>query len=154
MVVSARTTEEDKHRVLDAGVNEFISKPFDSVLLQKKIVNLLSDRNKSKSLWSDLKTDKNLESSLEQNILKKLNQIILKKINDSNLTIEVIVDELIASRRKTIRLIKNLTGQTPLAYIKTIRMDYVNALIKSGKVKNASEAASAIGMSNATQYTS
>ena len=33
MVVSARTTEEDKHRLLDAGVNEFIAKPFDPIAL-------------------------------------------------------------------------------------------------------------------------
>lgn len=152
MVVSARTTEEDKHRVLDAGVNEFISKPFDPVMLQKRIRNLLADKAKGKNAWDTIITDKDLQSNLEGNILKKLNQIILDNISDSNLTIQVIADELSASRSKAIRLVKELTAQTPLEYIKTIRMDFVQQAIKSEKVKNASEAASAIGMSNSTQF--
>jgi len=152
MVVSARTTEEDKHRVLDAGVNEFISKPFDPIILQKRIRNLLEDKSKTRNAWEVIISDKDLQSNLEDNILKKLNQIILDRISDSNLTIEVIGDELSASRSKAIRLIKELTGHTPLEYIKTIRMDFVHQAIKTGKVKNASEAASSIGMSNATQF--
>ncbi len=152
MVVSARTTEEDKHRVLDFGVNEFISKPFDPVLLQKRIRNLLKDKSKANNAWEVIISDTNFQSNLEDNILKKLNQIILDKISDSNLTIEVIADELSASRSKTIRLIKELTSKTPLEYIKTIRMDFVHQAIKARKIKNASEAASSIGMSNSTQF--
>ncbi len=152
MVVSARTTEEDKHRVLDAGVNEFISKPFDPVMLQKRIKNLLADKSKLGNTWETIIADKSLQSNLEGNILKKLNQIIVDSISDSNLTIEVIANELSASRSKTIRLIKDLTHQTPLEYIKTIRMDYIQQAIRAEKVKNATEAASAIGMSNATQF--
>ena len=152
MVVSARTTEDDKHRVLDAGVNEFISKPFDPAMLLKRIRNLLADKSKARKAWEAIISDKDLQSNLEGNILKKLNQIILEHISDSNLNIEMIADELSASRSKAIRLIKELTGKTPLEYIKTIRMDFVNQAIKTKKVKNASEAASSVGMSNATQF--
>jgi signal transduction histidine kinase/DNA-binding response OmpR family regulator/Tfp pilus assembly protein PilF len=152
MVVSARTTEEDKHRVLDAGVNEFISKPFDPLMLQKRIRNLLTDQTKHRNTWEAIIADENLQSNLEGNILKKLNQIILDRISDANLNIDVIADELSASRSKTNRLIKELTGKTPLEYVKTIRMDFVHQAIKSRKVKNASEAASSVGMSNATQF--
>lgn len=152
MVVSARTTEEDKHRVLDAGVNEFISKPFDPVMLQKRIRNLLADNVKGKNTWKTIIEDKDLQSNLEGNILKKLNQVILDHISDSDFSTQSIADELSASRSKAIRLIKELTGQTPLEYIKTIRMDFVQKAVKSGKIKNASEAAVCIGMSNPTQF--
>lgn len=103
-------------------------------------------------IWDRVGSDKDLLSNDNQDLLSKLNQFILDHIDDSNLTIEMIAYELNASRSKAINLIKNLTGETPLVYIKSIRMEYVAHLIKSQKLKNASEAAKAIGMKNATQF--
>ena len=153
MVVSARTTEDDKHRVLDAGVNEFLSKPFDPLELQKRIQNLLSESKKRSNFWDQVAGNQETQSNLEQNIIKKLNQIIIDHISDPALNTDMIADELSASRSKAVRLIKSLTSQTPLGYIKEIRMNYVNDLIKSKKIRNATEAANAIGMKNVTYFT-
>lgn len=103
-------------------------------------------------IWDQVGSDKDLLSNENQKLFKKLNDIIIDHIDDSNLTIEMIAYELNASRSKAINLIKNLTGETPLVYIKGIRMDYVRRLIETEKVKNSSEAAKAIGMVNATQF--
>ena len=103
-------------------------------------------------IWNHVVADKDLLSNEKQKRLEKLNSLILDHIDDSNLTIEMIAYELNASRSKAISLIKELTGETPLAYVKSIRMEYIAHLIKSNKVKNASEAAKAIGMSNSTQF--
>ena len=153
MVVSARTTEDDKHRVLDAGVNEFLSKPFDPHELQKRIHNLLTDSKKRINTWDQVVGDQETHSNVEQKIIKKLNQIILAQIANPALSTDMIAEELSASRSKAVRLIKSLTGQTPLGYIKETRMNYVDELIKSGKVKNATEASNAIGMKNVTYFT-
>lgn len=152
MVVSARTTEDDKHRVLDAGVNEFLSKPFDPQELQKRIHNLLRESKKRVNDWSKFTQDQQTQENLENNVVKKLNQIILKHIADQNLSTDLVANELSASRSKAVRLIKNLTGQTPLGYIKEIRMSYVDELIKAGKIRNATEAANAIAMKNVTYF--
>jgi len=152
MVVSGRTTEEDKLKILDQGVNNFMSKPFNPIELKKRIYNLLNASEDQHNSWDHIIGDKDLLSNIEHNILKKLNQIIIDHIDSSSLTIELLADQLSASRSKTIKMIKSLTGQTPLAYIKSIRMDYVSNLINKKKVKNTSEAAYAIGMKNATQF--
>ncbi|MFY0598962.1 MAG: helix-turn-helix transcriptional regulator [Cyclobacteriaceae bacterium] len=103
-------------------------------------------------IWNRVGANKKTISVNEQDQLEKLNQIIFEHIDQSNLTIERIAYELNASRSKAINIIKNLTGMTPLAYIKSIRMEYVAHLIKTSKVANNSEAAKAIGMANATQF--
>lgn len=154
IVISARTSEKDRLRILDHGVNNIIAKPFSTEELRKRITNLLQQKEDATNTWDQIVTGKDLISNVEQDILTKLNKIITERIDDPALTIEVIADELSASRSKAINLIKNLTGKTPLAYIKAIRMDYVSHLIKSEKVKNASEAASVIGMTNPTQFAS
>jgi len=153
MVISACATEEDKHRVLDVGVNEFISKPFDSVELKKRIQNVLRDKSRTKNKgWAELLNNKDTLTGMEQNILKKLNKVILNHISHPDLTIDLLADELNASRSKTIRMIKKLTGKTPLAYIRMIRMDFSHEMIKVGKVKNATEAARAIGLGTVTHF--
>lgn len=152
MVISARTSEEDRLKILDQGVNNFVSKPFNPHELKKRIHNMLNTHEDQVNSWNHIVSDKDLLSNVEQNILRKLNQIIIDHIDQPSLTIEFLANELSASRSKTIKMIKGLTGKTPLSYVKGIRMDYVAQLIKSKKIKNSSEAAHAIGMKNATQF--
>lgn len=152
MVVSARTTEEDRLKILDQGVNNFLSKPFNPKELKRRISNILMEKSNGVASWDQVVKDKNILSNIEQDTLTKLNQFIVDRIDDSTLTIDEIANELNASRSKSINLVKSLTGKTPLAYIKSIRMEYVAHLISTGKVKNTSEAAKSIGMGNATQF--
>ncbi|MCE7996780.1 MAG: response regulator [Roseivirga sp.] len=153
MVVSARTTEQDKMKVLDAGVNDFIAKPFDLDELTKKVENHIGALDTArKNIWQAVAENKNLKSNLEQNILKKINQLIIERIEDPQLKVEDIAEEICASQRKTFNLLKSLTGQSPGVYIKNIRLDYVHQLIVSGKLVNATEAARAIGMKNGTEF--
>lgn len=151
MVVSARTTEDDKYKVLDAGVNDFISKPFDPIELAKRIRNLLKNSDQVNK-WSEITEDQDTLSDLEQNILKKLNQVLIDNISNPDLNTDMIARELSASRSKAIRLIKNLTGKTPLEYIRETRLNYVDDLIKRRRVKNATEAVAAIGMKHVTHF--
>ncbi len=153
MVVSARTTEQDKMKVLDAGVNDFIAKPFDLDELTKKVENHIGALDTArKNTWQAVAENKDLKSNLEQNILKKINQLIIDRIEDPQLKVEDIAEEICASQRKTFNLLKSLTGQSPGVYIKNIRLDYVHQLILSGKLVNATEAARAIGMKNGTEF--
>ncbi len=149
MVVSARTTEEDKLRVLNSGVNDFMSKPFDPEKLIKRIENLVESKGNGSHPWANLLDERN---EVEKDIIEKINGLIIEKIDDSTLSVKDIADEICASERKTFRLIKDLTGHTPLEYMKWIRFDYAKDLLIGKKVKSASEAAKAIGMSNVTQF--
>lgn len=153
LVVSARTSKIDKQKVLKAGVNDFITKPFDAEDLRKRVNNRIKDKaNIKANAWQIIASDKDLTSNVEQSILKKIHQLIIDRIDDPNLTVEDVAHEINASRSKTFRLIKELTKQTPKAYIKDIRLAYVHELVKNRKIKNASEGARAVGMLNPTEF--
>ena len=53
---------------------------------------------------------------------------------------------------KTYRMIKNLTGKTPLDYVKSLRYDYAYELLSRRKVGSISEAARLIGVANTTYF--
>ncbi len=153
VVVSARTAEIDKQVILQAGINDFITKPFEADDLRKRVSNRINDTENIKSnAWQIIANDKDLTSNVEQSIIKKINQLIIDRIDDPNLTVEDVANEINASRSKAFRLIKEITQKTPKAYIKEIRLAYVHELIKKKKIKNASEGARAVGMLNATEF--
>lgn len=153
LVVSARSANIDKQKVLEAGVNDFISKPFEADDLKIRVKNRIKDVDSRKSnAWQAIASDKDLINNVEKSILSKIDRHVIDRIDDPNLTVEDIASEINASRSKAFRLIKELTNQTPKAYIKSIRLQYVHELISQGKIKNASEGARAIGMLNGTEF--
>ena len=63
-------------------------------------------------------------------------------------------DEMAVSERTLYRVLKDLTGLTPLEYVKQVKYQYARKLITEGKVKSLNEAAKAIGIQNVTRFKS
>ncbi|MEM8895909.1 MAG: response regulator, partial [Bacteroidota bacterium] len=153
LVVSARTSEEDRERVLFHGINDFLQKPFNKKELKLRVQNLLDQKSKWETNGSTLVQQKaNQVDSIEQTLLRKVDKLIIDKIDDSNLNIAQLADTMAASERQVYRLVKKITDKTPLEYIKEVRLQFADQLIKQGKVKSASQAAREIGMKNVTQF--
>lgn len=154
LVVSARTTSEDKEKVLTQGVNDFLSKPFNANELIMRIDNLLQ----RKELWNNNNEDaifinsKEHFDDAEKTLLKKVESLIMDRIGDPALSVLDLADAMAASERQVYRMIKKLTDLTPFEYIKEVRWQYAQYLIKNNKVNNPSEAARAIGMNNVSHF--
>ncbi len=153
LVVSARTSEEDRERVLFHGINDFLQKPFNKNELKLRVQNLLGQRTKWETNGATLVQQRAKQvDSIEQTLLRKVDQLILEKIDDSNLNVAQMADTMAASERQVYRLIKKITDKTPLEYIKEVRLQFADQLIRQGKVRSASQAAREIGMKNVTQF--
>ena len=149
MIVSSRTSETDKLRVLDDGAFDFLTKPFNPKELSQRVANILKYKNN----WNAF-ADLNIrhKSKIEKDLLGKLRTLIGEHMDNPKLSVAMIADELCMAERSAYRLIKTLTGKTPLEYIKTLRYEYAYDLLSKSKVSNASEAARLIGISNPTYF--
>ncbi|MEP2508267.1 MAG: response regulator, partial [Reichenbachiella sp.] len=154
LVLSARTSEEDKTKVLSQGVNDFLCKPFNPDELLIRIENLLN----RKEIWNNnnegalfINNQQTLDE-IEQSLLKKVEHLILEKIDDPNLSINYLADQIAVSERKFYRMIKKMTDGTPYEFIKEVRMQFANRMLKEKTVSNASEVAKAIGMNNVSHF--
>ncbi|SHJ42128.1 Signal transduction histidine kinase [Reichenbachiella agariperforans] len=153
LVLSARTSEEDKEKVLMKGVNDFLSKPFQPKELLLRVENLLNQKewnnaNENALFINSQETIDEVEASL----LKKVENLILERIDDSNLSITFLAKEICVSERKFYRFIKKLTNATPYEYIKEVRLQYANRIIREKKLSNSSELARMIGMNNVSHF--
>lgn len=154
LVLSARTSEEDKTKVLSQGVNDFLCKPFNPDELLIRIENLLN----RKEIWNNnsegalfINNQETLDE-IEQSLLKKVEHLILEKIDDPNLSINYLADQIAVSERKFYRMIKKMTDGTPYEFIKEVRMQYASRMLKEKTVSSASEVAKAIGMNNVSHF--
>ncbi len=154
LVLSARTSEEDKERVLSQGVNDFLYKPFNAKELLARIKNLLERKSKWNNNASDALFINNTKtlSDIEKSLLEKVDHMIMSRIDDANLSVADLANEIAVSERKFFRMIKKLTDSTPFEYIKEIRLQYINRLIREKKIKTSSEAAKHIGMNNVSHF--
>jgi YesN/AraC family two-component response regulator len=154
LVLSARTSEEDKEKVLSKGVNDFLCKPFNTKELLTRINNLLTKKTKwnKENHQAISLNDTHLLVELEKNLLEKVERKIIANIDDPNLSVKDLADEIAVSERKFYRLIKKLTNITPFEYIKEVRLQYVKKLLTEKKLSNSSEAAKLIGMNNVSHF--
>ncbi len=153
LVVSARNTEEDRFRVLASGFNDILQKPINRTELLLRIHNLFNKSSQQNTTNGSLIfQDTQLMNDLEKELMQKIQQLIIERIDDSNLSVLHLADAMAASERKVYRMIKKLTNLTPYDFIREVRWQYLEHLIKNKKVKNASEAAKSIGMKNVTNF--
>ncbi len=150
MVVSARVSDIDKNKVLEQGVNNFLSKPFDPKELQLRIHNLIHQKGSSAPTVS-LKTKDGLDE-IKSSALKKLNDYILNNLDKYKISSDELAEELLTSKRNLYRLIRELTGKTPLEYYKDIRFQFVHEKLKNREINALGEAAAQVGMKNVTTF--
>lgn len=154
LVLSARTSEEDKSKVLSQGVNDFLCKPFKPDELLLRMENLLNQ----KELWNNnneaalfINNQETLDE-IEKSLIKKVESLVIERIDDANLSVNFLADQIAVSERKFYRMIKKMTGSTPYEFIKEIRMQYANRILKEKTISSASEIAKAIGMNNVSHF--
>ncbi|MEO9474627.1 MAG: tetratricopeptide repeat protein [Cyclobacteriaceae bacterium] len=145
MVVSARMGDDERSKVLKKGVNDFLSKPFDRVEMKARIANLLSSKGQR------LFESEDAESEIRRSVLDRLHDYLIQNI-DRQTPVTELAEELLTSTRNLYRMIKELTGKTPLEYQKQCRFEYVKEKVAKREVNSVKEAAALIGMKNTTYF--
>ena len=127
IMTTALGTDNDRINGLDTGADAYVSKPFNMDVLRSTANNLLSNRNKLQGKWqantvTDEHIDKRDVQSSDDQLLTRVVKVINEHIDDPNLNVEVIADKVGISRVHFYRKMKELTGQSPRDFLKSIRL--------------------------------
>ncbi len=151
IIFSARDTEEDRLRGLQLGVNNFLSKPFNSEELKLRIQNLIKQKKDTSLNLPETFSSYN-SSNAKKLLMKRLRNLVLDRIDDPNLGVSDLASEIAVSQRNLFRFIKEANESTPLEFIKQIRFQFAKELIEKKKVTTMSQASQSIGISNVTKF--
>ena len=138
----------------EKGADDYISKPFDSVVLKSRVENLLRLR---KHLVEKFSKEFHLQpkeihiEDADQKFLEKTIGFIEKYIADPNLNIDLLALELGVSRTQLYRKLKALTDYSANQFIRIIRLKRAAQILKHGQ-NNIAEVMDATGFSNYSHF--
>lgn len=156
ILLTAKSSDEDKAEGFDIGADAYVGKPFNMDLLKKRIANIIDNRERLELKAVDSVENKALIKpvtikSNDQVLIEKILKIINENISESDLNVEMLAMGVGMSRVHMHRKLKELTNMSARDFIKSIRLKQAAELITNQKL-TVSEVAYALGFSNLSHF--
>ena len=156
ILLTAKSTDEDKSEGFEIGADAYVVKPFNVELLKKRIANLIENRERLEVKPSDLEQNKSLIKkvvlrSSDEILLEKVMKIINNNIAEPDLNVEMLAAGVGMSRVHMHRKLKELTNQSARDFIRSIRLKQAAEMLTHQKL-TISEVAYAVGFSNLSHF--
>lgn len=147
ILLTARSAEEHLLRGLEAGADDYITKPFNLNVLELRIKNLLNRRQGMHGGALDIAPSKLNITSLDEKLIAKAIQYVDKNIDRSDLSVEELSGVLGMSRVHFYKKLVSITGKTPVEFIRVMRLKRAEQLLRESQL-NVSEIAYKSGFNN------
>ena len=147
ILLTARASEESALEGLSIGADDYITKPFDAEVLRARAHNLIASRSSLREKFSQEMVLKPLDiviTPADEVFLNRTIETLERFIDDSRLNVDLLADELGMSRRQLQRKLREVTGESPSAFIRNIRLDRAAELLKNN-AGTVSEVAYSVG---------
>lgn len=155
VLLTARTTIDNKVEGLEFGADDYITKPFNSQELLARIKNLLEQRKKLKEIFStsaEIKSEKFKFSPEENEFIQNAIKIVEENIDNPDFDTEKFADKMFLSRSQLHRKLVQLTNESPGEFIRTIRLKYAAKLLLQ-KNFNITQIALEVGFNSPSHFT-
>ena len=158
IMVTAKTSQEDKLRGLQLGVDAYIYKPFDAEELAVSVGNLLEKSRmlRERYMQAAAEHQPNAEAALPpQNraFIDRVNTIVDKEMNEGNVTVDTVAVALCMSSAQFRRKLTAVSGTTPAVYIRTRQMQMAQRILDSNADLPINEVAMKCGFYDVSHFT-
>ncbi len=155
ILLTAMGSEEKQLEGLNAGVNDYITKPFTFEILASRIRNLLAQQKilqKRFQAQIEVNPREVTITPVDEKFLEQALEAVEKQIDNPGFSVEDLSREMCMSRVTLYRKIVSLTGRSPLDFIRSIRLKRAAQLLdKSGM--SVSEIAYRVGFNDPKVFT-
>lgn len=154
ILLTACSLDEQRITGFEKGADDYISKPFNSNVLEVRVRKLIENRKKLKELFSEnLFTDNHKEILAEpdKSFIARLRTTIEENIADSELNVEELGQNLGLSRTQLYRKVKSLTNYSPNEFVKIIRLKKARMLLSATEL-NVTEVAYSVGFTSPSYF--
>ena len=160
IMLTAKDDFDTELQSIKAGVDVFIPKPFDFNKLMLQVARLLK-RTESVRKAQHIETmlDKNDAAkegtpadTSDELFIKDLLQTIDTNMHKEGFNVSMLSDLMNVDQKQLYRKIKQLTGKTPVAFLRSTRLKRAAELLKQNRF-SVTEVMYMVGMSNASYFT-
>lgn len=154
IMLTALSAREKQMAGIDAGADDYITKPFDITLLKARIDNTLSIRKALRERYSKefvLKPREIVLTSPDEKFLKRIIGVIEKNIANTELDIDKLALQVGVSRTQLYRKIAALTDMTAKEFVRDIRLKRAAQMLLQNKL-TIQEIALEVGFSDISYF--
>ncbi|UCH97868.1 MAG: response regulator [Candidatus Aminicenantes bacterium] len=154
IMLTVKATDENMLEGLEAGADDYITKPFNTKILCARIKNLIDIRTQ---LQQNMKREMTLQpthmsvSKIDREFLKDLHAVINKNLSDPEFNVKELCRTLYMGRITLYRKIHALSGETPADFIRSIRLKKGAELLKQ-KSGTVLEVSFKVGFSSSSYF--
>lgn len=149
IVITAKVTDADRVKGLEAGADAYLGKPFNGDELRVRVRKLLEQRRSLREKFSKAITE-GKETEVQQTeadcrFLRKTIDAVYLLMDKRELEVSTLAEKLCLSPRQFHRKIFGLTGETPQSFMLQIRMKRAKQLLDTKPEWNLDEVADHCG---------
>ena len=137
VLLTAKTGDENKYIGLEAGAEDYISKPFKMEMLALKVARIV-ERQKQKHDQFKRKVEINPSeieiTSMDEKFVKKAVALVEANIDNTEFLVEDLCREMAMSRVYFYKKILSLTDKTPSEFIRFIRLKRAADLLERSQL--------------------
>ena len=138
ILLTAKTTLNNKIEGLNSGADAYMEKPFAMPHLLVQIKNLLENRSKLRQNFANspyIATNSMVQNKADEDFLNKLTEVIRQNLDDDTFNIDDLAREVNMSRTSLHRKLKGITELTPGDFIRIIRLKKAAELLLEGEYR-------------------
>ncbi|TRZ44286.1 hybrid sensor histidine kinase/response regulator transcription factor [Robertkochia solimangrovi] len=141
ILLTARSSVNHQAEAFETGADAFITKPFNEIILQARIKNIIHNRKEIRKKFAAASgiIDSLTINNSDQQFLENLTKIITNHLDTEELSATFIANEMGMSHSVIYKKIKSLTGMTLVEYLRDFKLKAARELIEV-KGMNVSEA--------------
>jgi DNA-binding response OmpR family regulator len=148
ILLTAMAGEQEQLQGLEAGAVDYMVKPFNFEIMLSRVRNILNRQAPVKLVvgQSAVGSGQSVVSA-DEKFLQRALEIVEKQLSNADFSVEELSRELCMNRVSVYRRIFSITGQTPVEFIRTVRLRRAAQLLAQTEM-NVTEVAYEVGFNN------
>lgn len=137
ILLTAKSSPENQYSGIEAGADDYISKPFNLEMLTLKISKIIEKQKKTHSTFKkkiDISPSEIEVMTMDEKFVKKAISIVEKNMENSDFLVEDLCREMAMSRVYFYKKILALTDKSPSEFIRFIRLKRAATLLEKSQL--------------------
>jgi len=148
LILTAKHDVSAKIEGLTLGADDYVTKPFNIDVLRLRLAKLLSLRGRGAHRAVIEPEPQSISiTSLDEKLIERAVRYVDENMSRSDLSVEELATELGMSRVHLYKRLKQITGKTPIEFIRVLRLKRAAQLLRESQL-NISEIAYRCGFNN------
>jgi len=155
ILLTAKAAIESRLQALQFGADDYMTKPFEPEYIRARVQNILKQRTQLEQSYRQrlmrLEPQKGEDNVPGDAFLAKLLDVMEKQMDNNTLTVDELVEEMGMGRTVFFNKLKNMTGMSPVEFIREMRIKRAAQLLEDRKY-NITEVTYMVGMNDSRYF--